>query len=101
MWEATGAQGLPATATPTLHRRLSVGAGAGKYGRAGVALRQARPETTYYDGGLAAVFGYRNTAGAWAFYGAETDERTGAGAGLKNLFSQTAVTGSLKADAKK
>lgn len=96
--EALAAPDLPATATPDLRRRLSVGRGVGKNGRIGATFKASRPDTTYYDGGKAAVFGYRNKSGAWVFYEAETDEGTGRGVGLKNLWTKTAVTGSLKAD---
>jgi hypothetical protein len=90
--------GLQGKQPVVLQRRYSIGLGQGKLGRIGAQFKSGRAETTYYDGGKAAVFGYRNKAGAWVFYGAETDVRKGAGAGLKNLVTQSAVAGSLRAD---
>jgi hypothetical protein len=79
-------------------RRFSIGSGPGKMGKVGQTLRATKTDTTYYDGGKAAVFGYRNNQGAWVFYGAEIDNQSGTGRGLKNLGTGAKVTGSLNAD---
>jgi len=82
-------------------RRFSIGSGKGKMGGAGRALRASKPDTTYYDGGKAAVFGYRNNQGAWAFYGAEIDNGRGRGAGLTNLGTGTKVTEPINTNAQR
>ncbi len=87
----------PPNADPVLRRRFSIGSGPGKTGGAGKILKESRPDTVYYEGGKAAVFGYRNGSGAWLFYGAEMTPRN-VGQGLRNLTSNTRVTGSLKTD---
>lgn len=92
------AQGIQNSPPVTRTRSYSIGSGEGKMGGAGRTLRSQRPNTIYYDGGAAVVFGYRNNSGAWVFYGAETDDRRGTGKGVKNLGTQTAVTGSIKTD---
>jgi hypothetical protein len=74
-----------------LSRRFSIGLGPGKAGTAGAALRTATPETVYYDGGVSAVFGHRNSAGKWIFYGVLMDSRGGGGSGLVNLVTQQHV----------
>jgi hypothetical protein len=92
------AQSLLASPDAPRPRRYSIGSGPGKMGKAGQALRLANPETTYYDGGKAAVFGYRNDQGAWVFYGAEIDNQSGTGRGLKNLGTGAKVTGPIDTD---
>jgi hypothetical protein len=98
---ALEAQNLLASPDAPRPRRFSIGEGPGKMGKAGQALRAANPETTYYDGGKAAVFGYRNNQGAWVFYGAEIDNRSGQGRGLKNLGTGATATGPINTDAQR
>ncbi len=86
------AQGLPNGADPLLRRRYSIGQ------MKPAKFKQLNTGTTqYYDGGKTAVFGYRNSSGAWVFYGAE--EKFDSGSGLKNLVTKQAVTGPINNNA--
>jgi hypothetical protein len=99
--DALEAQSLLTSPDAPRPRRFSIGSGPGKMGNAGKTLRVDKPDTTYYDGGKAAVFGYRNNQGAWVFYGAEIDNQSGSGRGLKNLGTGASVTGPINTDAQR
>lgn len=90
---------LPVDAKPKLKRRFSIGYGKGKGGKLGAAYKLTRDSTSYYDGGMGTVFGYRNNAGAWVFYGLDIDRMQGKG--LFNLGSGKKVTGSININAEK
>ncbi len=80
-----------------MRRRFSIGTGMGKTGRKGGAYKLGRGSTRYYDGGMGTVFGYRNNAGAWVFYGLDIER--GKGKGLFNLGTGDKVTGPIDANA--
>jgi hypothetical protein len=60
-------------------------------------LNLASGITLYYDGGKAAIFGYRNKGGVWVFYASE--EKFDSGVGLRNLGTGFAVTTSINVNA--
>ncbi len=89
-------QNLPNGSKPTLKRRFSIGFGPGKNSASGAAYKLSRSSTSYYDGGMGTVFGYRNKADAWVFYGLDIERNQGKG--LINLGTGNKVTGSLNAN---
>ncbi|HTW72139.1 MAG TPA: hypothetical protein VME47_19805 [Acetobacteraceae bacterium] len=77
---------LSPQAKPTLKRSYSIGQmKSAKFKEMGVATGTK----LYYDGGKAAIFGYRKKSGAWTFYAAE--QKFGLGAGLVNLTTLSRV----------
>ena len=88
------AANLPQGADARLRRSYSIGQ------MKPLAYKEAKiaaGTTLFYDGGKAAIFGYRNRAGVWTFYAAE--ERFDRGVGLTNLSTGQKVRTSITANA--